>query len=277
MSFTWYVGHSTTRQILIESFSVCLASLLVLLDLDDDVIVHSEEVRATMVDNNMSEEERLRQEVEQLRRKLEELSTSFAAQILTKSEDNNISPSTTAALAVSSATTSTTTTLHPSGLLPPERKSGYLFKWQDRSIGWGGTKWALRYVRLDGPAGQLSYYKSHEERNPRYILTLKNCAVRDEGSKKVKGFKERVVGTATHASDPSLGSTTTTDNNEEEEDPPEKHEAGSHYYVFSVHLRTTTTTNQEEEDTIVPLLRFSTQSYAEKMLWIDLISQTCEA
>jgi diacylglycerol O-acyltransferase-1 len=108
---------------------------------------------------------------------------------------------------------------------------------------------------------------------------LKNCAVRDEGSKKVKGFKERVVGTATthaHASDPSLGSTTTTDNNEEEEDPPEKHEAGSHYYVFSVHLRTTTTTNQEEEDTIVPLLRFSTQSYAEKMLWIDLISQTCE-
>ena len=25
-------------------------------------------------------------------------------------------------------------------MAPPE-KSGYLFKWQDRSIGWGGTKW----------------------------------------------------------------------------------------------------------------------------------------
>lgn len=33
------------------------------------------------------------------------------------------------------------------GEAPPE-KSGYLFKWQDRSIGWGGTKWALRYVSL---------------------------------------------------------------------------------------------------------------------------------
>ena len=31
------------------------------------------------------------------------------------------------------------------GEAPPE-KSGYLFKWQDRSIGWGGTKWGLRYV-----------------------------------------------------------------------------------------------------------------------------------
>ena len=31
--------------------------------------------------------------------------------------------------------------------------------------------------------GHLSYYKNHEEKSPRYILTLKNCAVRDEGSK----------------------------------------------------------------------------------------------
>ena len=237
-----------------------------------------------MVDNmNMSEVERLRQEVEQLRRKLEELSSSsssasFAARILTGSEQDITTTTTTAV--VSSAATSTTNL--GSLLLPPERKSGYLFKWQDRSIGWGGTKWALRYVRLDGPVGQLSYYKSHDERDPRYILTLKNCAVRDEGSKKVKGFKERVVGatsssSAAHALDPSTLGPATTDA-EEDEDDQHKHEAGSRYYVFSVHLRTTTTTtiNQEEEDTIVPLLRFSTQSYAEKMLWIDLISQTCE-
>jgi len=231
-----------------------------------------------MVDN-MSEEERLRREVQQLRRKLEELSssslsTSFAARTLTGINEEMVSP----AVAVSSAATSTTNL--GSLLLPPERKSGYLFKWQDRSIGWGGTKWALRYVRLDGPVGQLSYYKSHDERNPRYILTLKNCAVRDEGSKKVKGFSPSTAllrRVKDHGSDyhPStLGSATT--DTEEDEDDPQKHEAGSHYYVFSVHLRTTTTMNQEEEDTIVPLLRFSTQSYAEKMLWIDLISQTCE-
>lgn len=224
----------------------------------------------------MSEEERLRQEVEQLRRKLEELSasslsTSLAARILTRSEQDIVTTTTTTAV---SAATSTTNL----GLLPPERKSGYLFKWQDRSIGWGGTKWALRYVRLDGPVGQLSYYKSHEDRSPRYILTLKNCAVRDDGSKKVKGFNPSTAllrrRIKDHGSaDPTLGSTT--DTTEEDEDDPQRHEAGSHYYVFSVHLRTTTT-HQEEEDTIVPLLRFSTQSYAEKMSWIDLISQTCE-
>ena len=29
-------------------------------------------------------------------------------------------------------------------------KASYLYKWQDRSIGWGGTKWGLRYVVLKG-------------------------------------------------------------------------------------------------------------------------------
>jgi hypothetical protein len=27
--------------------------------------------------------------------------------------------------------------------LPPPGKRGYLFKWQDRSVGWGGTKWEV--------------------------------------------------------------------------------------------------------------------------------------
>ena len=34
-------------------------------------------------------------------------------------------------------------------------KAGYLFKWQDREIGWGGTKWARRFVKLDVHRGQL--------------------------------------------------------------------------------------------------------------------------
>ena len=33
--------------------------------------------------------------------------------------------------------------------LPPPSKSGHLFKWQDRQIGFGGSKWALRFVKLE--------------------------------------------------------------------------------------------------------------------------------
>lgn len=34
-------------------------------------------------------------------------------------------------------------------------KASYLYKWQDRSIGWGGTKWGLRYVVLKGGGKEL--------------------------------------------------------------------------------------------------------------------------
>ena len=149
------------------------------------------------------------------------------------------------------------------GEAPPE-KSGYLFKWQDRSIGWGGTKWGLRFVRLQ--TGQLSYYKSHEDKSPRYILTLKNCAVRDEGSKANKRHSIKKIGS---------------------ESGDDKTEVGAHFHVFSVYQRTTTaataTTNNkggnaqgdDEEEDIIPLLRFSTQSLAEKTQWMTLISQSC--
>eukprot|EP00986_Skeletonema_menzelii_P009338 scaffold4242_cov127-Skeletonema_menzelii.AAC.1 len=130
------------------------------------------------------------------------------------------------------------------GEAPPE-KSGYLFKWQDRSIGWGGTKWGLRFVRLDG--GQLFYYKSHEDKSPRYILTLKNCAVRDEGSKANK-----------------------------------RHSIKKTVYQRTTTAVTATTNNKggnaqgdDEEEDIIPLLRFSTQSLAEKTQWMTLISQSC--
>ena len=138
------------------------------------------------------------------------------------------------------------------------QKSGYLFKWQDRSIGWGGTKWGLRYVRLGN--GRLSYYKTHEERSPRYVLTLKDCAVRDDGSKvnRRRGNKK-----------PS----------EDEMD------VGQHYYVFSVYQPPSKikknifggddVKHDAYEDEIIPLLRFSTQSQAEKNQWIELISQSC--
>lgn len=157
-------------------------------------------------------------------------------------------------------------------------KSGYLFKWQDRSIGWGGTKWGLRFVRLHH--GQLSYYKSHEDKSPRCILTLKNCAVRDEGSKVNKR----------HVSSAKKGGGDSSTNSE----------VGSHFYVFSVYQRphtNTASTNThnnsstggnrggsgggggdaqgDDEDDIIPLLRFSTQNYSEKTQWIDLISQSC--
>jgi diacylglycerol O-acyltransferase-1 len=156
---------------------------------------------------------------------------------------------------------------------PPE-KSGYLFKWQDRSIGWGGTKWGLRFVRLDH--GQLSYYKTHEDRSARYVLTLKNCAVRDEGSKVNKRH-------STLRKSFSGGSSLTPSSPGKEE---EQYEVGSQFYVFSIYRRPNTyeetaaangddAAQHDSEDYIIPLLRFSTQSYAEKMQWIDLISQSC--
>eukprot|EP00804_Cyclotella_cryptica_P012557 CCRYP_014715-RA/>CCRYP_014715-RA protein AED:0.01 eAED:0.01 QI:22/1/1/1/1/1/3/4001/752 len=156
---------------------------------------------------------------------------------------------------------------------PPE-KSGYLFKWQDRAIGWGGTKWGLRFVRLDH--GQLSYYKTHEDRSARYVLTLKNCAVRDEGSKVNKR----------HASSKKRGNVETS-RLPGAESETEGHEVGSHFYVFSVYRRPNTyeveanarsgedDAQHDSEEHIIPLLRFSTQSYAEKLQWIDLISQSC--
>ena len=63
------------------------------------------------------------------------------------------------------------------------------------------------------------------------------------------------------------------------------HEVGSRFYVFSIYQRHSKTTtinpgekeqqDDDEDDEIIPLLRFSTQSYAEKLQWIDLISQSC--
>jgi hypothetical protein len=156
---------------------------------------------------------------------------------------------------------------------PPD-KSGYLFKWQDRSIGWGGTKWGLRFVRLDH--GQLSYYKTHEDRSARYVLTLKNCAVRDEGSKANKRHSslKKTIASSVESS-PSSG--------KEAED---QHEVGSQFYVFSIYRRpnkyeeaasvhSEDDAQHDSEEHIIPLLRFSTQSYAEKLQWIDLISQSC--
>jgi len=143
-------------------------------------------------------------------------------------------------------------------------KSGYLFKWQDRSIGWGGTKWGLRYVRLEN--GRLSYYRTHEERSPRYVLTLKDCAVRDDGSKVNRRRNVNKKPSSEDASDM---------------------EVGSHFYVFSVYQPSSKVKKTEVnifggddvkykyEDEIIPLLRFSTQSQAEKNQWIELISQSC--
>ena len=145
-------------------------------------------------------------------------------------------------------------------------------------LGWGGTKWALRFVRLDH--GQLSYFKTHEDRSARYVLTLKNCAVRDEGSKANKRHPASKAGTSN-----SVDSDSTPLSPGKE--PEEQHEVGSRFYVFSIYRRPNkyeeaNITNMceddaqhDSEDYIIPLLRFSTQSYAEKLLWIEIISQSC--
>ena len=268
-----------------------------------------------MSSSSSSNEELLRREVQRLKQQLleaqkqQQLSSSSSLDIPTKINND--------ADAAANNHTTTTTSMqqqqhHQQHQLPPE-KSGYLYKWADRSIGWGGSKWGLRFVRLDH--GHLSYFKSHEDKAPRYILTLKNCAVRDEGSKVNKrnaggfgggtssgGGKMMMNTNSPKVTVASFSDGTTSEPYEEVEDENDdttttpntattttsisSSTPGSHFHVFSIYHRpaatTTTCTNtagddsrNNEENGIIPLLRFSTQSYAEKMQWIDLISQSC--
>ena len=133
---------------------------------------------------------------------------------------------------------------------PPASRKGYLFKWNDRSVGWSGTKWGLRFVSLDGKSGNLEYYGSHLDAQPRYVLNLRGCAVRDDGWKRNQRHKKRT----------------------EEADPPLE-EPGAYFFLFSIYqLPTGMNTNDMD---IVPLLRFSTPSMAERALWIQSISEAC--
>ena len=146
---------------------------------------------------------------------------------------------------------STSTTLDTSSIIHIE-KSGYLNKWQDRSIGWAGTKWDLRFVRLS--RGRLSYYKTHNDNSPRYILTLRNCAVRDDGYKKNSRYWAK----------------------KKDDTKVDIQTPGAYYHVFSIYQRSENQMDREEyDDDIVPLLRFSSQSFAEKSIWINQLSDAC--
>lgn len=154
----------------------------------------------------------------------------------------------------SSNTTSTHTTVTQTPSLttaPPPSKSGYLFKWQDREIGWGGTKWDLRFVRLE--RGRLYYYKFHGDSAPRYMLTLRNIGVRDDGYKINKKHRGK-------------------------EKSPSLQTSGAYFHVFSLYQRqqmNNSNAQNDKEESIVPLLRFSSVSLAEKSQWIDFISEAC--
>lgn len=136
---------------------------------------------------------------------------------------------------------------------PPASRKGYLFKWADRSVGWSGSKWALRFVSLDGKSGNLEYYGSHLDAQPRYVLNLRGCAVRDDGWKRNQRHKKRT----------------------EEADPPLE-EPGAYFFLFSIYQLPTGTPDVHTNDMdVVPLLRFSTPSMAERALWIQSISEAC--
>lgn len=154
------------------------------------------------------------------------------------------------------------------GILPPPGKESYLFKWLDRTIGWGGTKWALRFVKLN--RGRISYYYSHLETSPRYTLSLRGCAIADEGWKRNRRHVSKVTPKG--------------------KDPPID-EVGAYFFVFSIYHRpdtssftmnrqsslssTTTSEGGVDMNDFVPLLRFSTPSLAEKTQWIQLLSEAC--
>jgi hypothetical protein len=152
-------------------------------------------------------------------------------------------------------------TNHRTHSLPiPASKRGYLFKWLDRTIGWSGTKWGLRFVYLNAAHGQVSYYGTHLETQPRYVLSLRGCAVRDDGWKRNQRHSRR-----RHAL--------------EEENPPLE-EPGAYFFLFSIYQRPVDepihpTASSCSDVDVVPLLRFSTPSLAEKMQWIQLIAEAC--
>ena len=131
-------------------------------------------------------------------------------------------------------------------------KRGYLFKWLDRSIGWTGTKWALRFVTLEN--GHLSTFASHLDSSPRYTMALRGCAVRDDGWKLNRRHRSGAKGS-------HQGS------------QPPFDEPGAYFFVFSVYNRPDV--GQDDAD-ITPLLRFSTTTLAEKTQWIQRISEACE-
>jgi diacylglycerol O-acyltransferase 1 len=124
----------------------------------------------------------------------------------------------------------------------------------DKKIYILGTKWALRFVTLDGHLGQIAYYASHQDTTkPRYVLSLRGCAVRDDGWKRNQRHKR-----ARH----------------DEEGPPLE-EPGAFFFMFSIYQRPYSHQNRQNDADIVPLLRFSTPSMAEKTQWIQLISEAC--
>jgi hypothetical protein len=132
------------------------------------------------------------------------------------------------------------------GGTPVPFKKGYLYLWQDRALtAWGGTKWSLRCVSLE--AGKLVYY-AHDNKQEEYMLTLRGCAVRDEGVKINKHYPH------------GKGQETPLDT------------VGAYFHIFSIYQRRD---DDDDDEEIVPLLRFSTPSLAEKNLWITLISETC--
>lgn len=110
---------------------------------------------------------------------------------------------------------------------PPPQKRGYLFRWNDRSIGFGGTKWELRFIQLEH--GHLSYYRLHTDSAPRYVLSLRGCGVHDDGWKRNRRHRSK------------------------HKEPP-LDEPGAYFFVFSIYLRS----EDAEESEVVPLLRFST-------------------
>jgi hypothetical protein len=143
---------------------------------------------------------------------------------------------------------------------PPPDKKGYMFQWQDRSIGWGGTKWSLLFVSLE--RGRIACYQSHMDEAPVSVLTLRGCAVQDEGRKVDRKYKEKK-------------------SKKGGEDSKDAADEPRFFHVFGIFHRPESYSDSDqglekyESSTMLPLLRFSTTSLAEKNMWMDLISQTC--
>lgn len=190
--------------------------------------------------------EKLQREKQRLEKDLDRISSELLER---SGHENSATGSATSSGAENNRKSNTT-------LVVPGSKSGYLFKWQDRSIGWGGTKWDLRFFRLT--KGRLSYFKTHHEISPRFAISLGNCAIRDDGNKPNKRYRPK----------------------NKNESVPSLRTPGAYYHVFSIYQRPKganekVTAEFDAEDDIVPILRFSTESLAQKTQWMEFLAASC--
>jgi MBOAT, membrane-bound O-acyltransferase family len=215
----------------------------------DDILSLQEQLLAMSVAY-----ERLKKQVQQMQDELDEGGekelVNPGGTTITKSKQhelkNHIVQQQTNSL-LTKGTSSNNNNYNNNNYIIPKPKRGYLFKWVDRSIGWTGTKWALRFVSVE--KGRLAYYLNHNESSPRYVLSLHGLAVREDGYKINKRYSGHYNNNNNSHSSNNLSTfsiwrkstKSSTDNDSTDKNKkdtqPSFDEPGAYFFLFSIYQR----------------------------------------